>query len=531
MVKTLGLFATLEITTSVDSSTKTITYSSTGESLLNEKDITNCVTGMINPDTFKINSQQLIPCFEGNCSAEKYISCDLIQNYQLLLNEIPVELQNLYYGVYPNNQPLYNDVRFIYNKLLNYFPHAIYYPEVKKQISYLIKNFINYKLEFAIRCGGHAYEPASLSSGYIIDVKKLPQYVNINKDRKTAKFSSGLKLGYVIEKLAEHSLITPTGEHACVGISGLSLAGGKGNLTRIYGLTCDNIVSVKMINAQGEIVKANATENKDLLWACKGAGCGNFGVITEIELKVYEDIYCQIETLKWDWNTKHVKEIYSIYQEWILNLPKTISAEFNMTYNNKVASFSVKFIKFGEGDFIENNIFKNLHNPTITVCKGYYSKILDCWVNYDLGLNPPFSKIKSSMIFKPINDEAIDLLVNSINFYVKKGYEFQYQLNFTQLGGEVVEGRSSYFPKSAIMVLSYFMQWTYPELTDELKSFLKKLYNKVVLFVSIYCFPNLIDYDLTDYMEKYYGSNKNRLLKIKQKYDPTNVFKYMQSIR
>jgi len=104
-------------------------------------------------------------------------------------------------------------------------------------------------------------------------------------------------------------------------------------------------------------------------------------------------------------------------------------------------------------------------------------------------------------------------------------------LNFTQLGGEVVEGKSSYFPKSAIMVLSYFMQWTYPELTDELKLFLKNLYNKVLPFVSIYCFPNLIDYDLTDYMEQYYGSNKNKLVKIKQKYDPLNVFKYRQSIR
>ena len=439
MVKLLRLFANLEITTCLDTTTKSITYSSTGKSLLNIKDINDCVNSMINPDTFKINSQQLIPCpkdeSECNCSSEKYTSCNLIQNSQLLLNEIPVELQNLSYGVYPNNQTLYNDVRFIYNKLLNYFPHAIYYPKVKTQISYLIKNFINYNLEFAIRCGGHAYEPASLSSGYILDVKKLPQYININKDRKTAKFSSGLKLGYVVEKLAEYSLITPTGENSCVGISGLSLAGGKGNLTRIYGLTCDNIVSVKMINAQGEIVQANATENKDLLWACKGAGCGNFGVITEIELKVYEDIYCQIETLKWTWNTKHVKEIYSIYQEWILNLPKTISAEFNMTYNNKVANFSIKVIKFDKSAFIETNIFKNLYNPTITACKGYYSKILDCWLNFDSGLNPPFSKIKSSMIFKPINNEAIDLLVNSINFYLKKGYEFQYQLNFTQLGG------------------------------------------------------------------------------------------------
>jgi hypothetical protein len=402
---------------------------------------------------------------------------------------------------------------------------------MKKQISYLIQYFVNYKLEFAIRCGGHAYEPASLSSGYVLDVKKMPGYIRISKDRKTAKISSGLRLGYVIQKLAKYNLITTTGDNSCVGISGLSLAGGKGNLSRLYGLTCDNIVSVEMINDKGQRIKANSEKNKDLLWGCKGAGCGNFGVITEIELNVYEDIYCQFETLTWKWNTEQVKEIYSLYQQWILTLPNTISAEFNMIYNNRSATFGIKFIKFGKEEFVENDLFKNRYQPMSNVCKGYYSKITDCWVNYDEGLNPPFSKIKSTMIFKPIPNEAIDLLVNSITIYLEKGYSFNYQLNFTQLGGEVVNGNSSYYPKNAIMVLSYFMQWSYPEFTDELKFFLKGLYNEITSYTSIYCFPNLIDYDINDYMEQYYGTNKNKLIEIKKKYDPFNIFKYRQSIR
>jgi hypothetical protein len=75
------------------------------------------------------------------------------------------------------------------------------------------------------------------------------------------------------------------------------------------------------------------------------------------------------------------------------------------------------------------------------------------------------------------------------------------------------------------------MQWTYPEYTDDSKLFLKKLYQKILPYTSIYCFPNLIDYDIVDYMEKYYGENKKKLVKIKKKYDPFNIFKYRQSIR
>lgn len=552
MVKLLELFAELKLSALYQNKNKISTYSSTGECLCDIQSIRQCLQEMISPETFDVKDRNILNLVNaidrdididskkeikeecnscGNNTTNSIYNCNLIQNDQLLLDEIPAELQCLDYGIYPNNQAIYNDLRFVYNKLLNYFPHAIFYPRCEKEISYLIQNFVINKAEFAIRCGGHAYEAASLSSGYILDVKNMPGYIKISKDRKTAKISSGLRLGYVIEKLAEYSLITPTGENSCVGISGLSLAGGKGNLTRLYGLTCDNIVSLKMINYKGELIKVRSKEYRDLLWACKGAGSGNFGVITEFELKVYEDVYCQFETLTWEWNAEQAIEIFILYQDTILTLPNTVSAEFNMTYNNGTASFKIKFIKLDQSHLVESKIFEKLYNPTITTCSGYYSKITDCWIDYEKGKNPPFSKIKSSMIFKPLQKKGIELLVHSIDIYLKKGFQLNYQLNFTQLGGEVVNGHSSYFPKNAIMVLSYFMQWTFPEYTDDSKLFLKKLYQKVLPYTSIYCFPNLIDYDIVDYMEKYYGENKKKLVKIKKKYDPLNIFNYRQSIR
>ena len=118
----------------------------------------------------------------------------IIQNYQLLLNEIPTALKNLSYAIYPTDI-VYNDVRFIYNKLFNYFPHAIFYPETELQVSYLIKNLSINSLEFAIRCGGHAYEPASLSTGYIIDISKFSKIIveklsNINSFNSSINSSS-----------------------------------------------------------------------------------------------------------------------------------------------------------------------------------------------------------------------------------------------------------------------------------------------------------------------------------------------------
>lgn len=463
-------------------------------------------------------------------SASNNDECHLIQNQQLLLNQIPKELKRLPYGIYPQNAQ-YNNLRFVYNKLLNYFPHAIFYPRNTTQVSYLIRQFVKYNQEFAIRCGGHAYEPASLSSGYILDVKFLPRYVIINKNKNTVKVSAGLRFGDIIKVLSAYSLIIPSGTSPCVGVSGLSLQGGKGPLTRLYGLLCDNIVSLKMVNYKGKVFTISATQHADLFWAMKGAGSGNFGVVTEIEFKVYKDRYCQYQQLAWEWNSANVVEIYTLYQQWILTIPDTILADFNMSYNNKKASFSITFIKYDKQPFTEIDVFKNLHNPKVTIHNGPYSKVISFFIKPDMGKDPPFSKIKSSMIFGPIVETCINILVNSINTYLRYGFNLNYQLNFSQLGGAVQNNNSCYYPKNAIMVLSYFMQWTLPELTDNSILFLNNLYLELEPYTSPYCFTNLIDYDIVDYMDKYYGANKDELVQIKNKYDPDNIFKSRQSIR
>ena len=513
------------------------TYSSSGTSSFSNMSLQETLNKMINPNTLHISSEKILETLENPST----LTCNLIQNFQMLIDEIPTELTNLPYGIYPDAQIEYNSARFIYNKLLNYFPHAIYYPTNAEEISYLMKWFVFYNLDFAIRSGGHSYEPASLSSGYILDVSQIDEYIIINDDRNSAKMSAGLKLGYILEYLGENKLIMPTGNASCVGLAGLSLAGGKGNLSRLYGMVCDNILSIKMINWEGRIITANETENTDLFWACKGAGTGNFGIIYELEMKVYEDRYCQIEKFTWKWNATQVKIVFDVYQRLLLQLPNEIILDFNMTCNNGEASFFMEFIKFGESAFIEINEFRNLFTPTISVHTGFYSQMTDVWVSYDKGKSPPFSKIKSNMIFAPISQVVLDTLVDSIDYFIIKKYKMNYQLNFSQLGGAASEGssndsnsnssNSSYFPKSAITTLSYFMQWTYPELTTIVKSYLEKLYSETTPLISNYVFPNLIDYDLDDYMTKYYGTNQNRLRDIKNKYDPKNIFRSFQSIR
>jgi hypothetical protein len=489
---------------------------------------------LINNFIKKINKN-----FDCDCDNDNKENCTLVQNYQLLNDNIPESLKSLPYGIYPENIT-YNTLRLNYNKLQNYYPSAIFYPQCEKELSFLVKNMVKYNLVFSTRCGARAYEPASLSNGFVIDVGNFNK-IEINKKDMVVTVGSGVRLGDLINKLAKKRLIMTTGDSSCVGVSGLSLAGGKGYLSRLYGMACDNIISAKIINWNGKCLKASNTTNSDLLYALKGSGHGSYGIVSELKFNIYKDVYVKILTLTWNWDSETVAKVINFYQIWILNKPNNITTDLNMTYSNGTASFYIKFFKFYKSkkysdsfsevdDFI--NLIPNI-KPTITIDKGFYTQLLNILVNYNTGTSYPFSKIKSTMVFEIIESAGINLMIHTINQLINSQKLYVFQINFTQLGGAVSEydkKSSCFFSRDARYVITILNTWANPELTPEGKTIPNDLYNNLKEYTSENCLPNMIDYDLTNYLDSYYGSNINTLITIKNKYDPKNIFNWKQSI-
>jgi hypothetical protein len=473
------------------------------------------------------------------CKCDDEEDCGIVQNYQLLNDQVPKSLKSLPYGIYPENSN-YNNFRLNYNKLQNYYPSAIFYPSCEKELSYLVKNMVKYNLVFSTRCGGRAYEPASLSGGFVIDVQNFNN-IEINQKDMTVSVGSGVRLGVLIGELAKKRLIMTTGDSSCVGVSGLSLAGGKGYLTRTYGMVCDNIVSAKMIDWNGNLIKASSNSNSDLLYALKGSGHGSYGIITKLKFNIHHDIYCQILTLTWNWNTDTVFKVIQFYQQWITKIPNNVTTDLNMTYTNGTASFFIKFFKYSKSkkyserfseldDFI--NLIPNI-KPTITIDSGYYTQLLDVLVKTNNGTSYPFSKMKSTMVFDLIVSDGINLMINTINQLINLSEPYVFQINFSQLGGAVSEinpKTSCFFSRNARYVITILNTWANPELTPQGKSIPNDLYDALIQYTSPYCLPNMIDYDITDYLTAYYGTNQNTLITIKNKYDPKNIFNWKQSI-
>jgi FAD/FMN-containing dehydrogenase len=141
-------------------------------------------------------------------------------------------------------------------------------------------------LLLAVRGGGHSFAGFSTcDDGLVLDLSPM-NVVEVHSARRTARAGAGATWGIFDAATHVHGLATTGGLISSTGIAGLTLVGGIGWLQRKCGLACDNLLSVQMVTASGEVVRASAEENSDLFWALRGGG-GNFGVVTEFEFRLH----------------------------------------------------------------------------------------------------------------------------------------------------------------------------------------------------------------------------------------------------
>ena len=196
-------------------------------------------------------------------------------------------------------------------------------------------------IKVAIRNGGHSYAGWSSGNGkLILDVSKLKQ---IRVSGGQAVVGAGSKLIDVYRALTAKGVTIPAGSCPTVGVSGLVLGGGHGVVSRAYGLTCDSLTQATLITADGKQLTANASENKDLFWALRGAGNGNFGVVTELHFKTHPAPQAVSAYVTWPWSK--AAAVVKAWQEWGPDQPDEIWSSCHLENGGSptvsVAAFSI----------------------------------------------------------------------------------------------------------------------------------------------------------------------------------------------
>jgi FAD/FMN-containing dehydrogenase len=181
----------------------------------------------------------------------------------------------------------YDEARTIFNVMHRKRPGVIARCADSRDVAACVSFARRNGIELAVRAGGHSVAGKSTTDGgMVIDLRRI-KHVDVDPEAKTARAGGGVVWADFDAATQEHGLHTPGGRVTTTGVGGFTTGGGYGWTSSKHGLTCDNLISAEVVLADGTVVRASEDENSDLFWGIRGGG-GNFGVVTEFELRLHE---------------------------------------------------------------------------------------------------------------------------------------------------------------------------------------------------------------------------------------------------
>jgi hypothetical protein len=215
--------------------------------------------------------------------------------------------------------PGYEDARRVWNGSISRFPALIARCAGVADVITAVRFARDTGLLVAVRGGGHSFPGLSVcDGGLLIDLSPM-KGIRVDPEARTVTAQAGVLLGELDRETQAFGLAVPSGIVTHTGLSGLTLGGGINWVMRKYGLTIDQLLSVDLITADGEFVKASASENPDLFWGVRGGG-GNFGIVTQFEFRL-NPVGPIVLAGPIFWPMEESPNVLRFYREWIAEAP------------------------------------------------------------------------------------------------------------------------------------------------------------------------------------------------------------------
>jgi FAD/FMN-containing dehydrogenase len=219
--------------------------------------------------------------------------------------------------------PSYDEHRRIWNGSIDRFPALIARCAGVADVIEAVRFGKETGLRVAVRSGGHSFPGQSVCDGGLVIDLGLMKGVRVDPETHTARAQAGVLLGELDRETQAFGLAVPAGIVTHTGLAGLTLGGGIGWLMRKYGLTVDQLLSVDLVTADGELVKASERENPDLFWGVRGAG-GNFGIVTEFEFRL-NPVGPIVLSGPIFWPMEESTNVLRFYRDWITDVPDELT--------------------------------------------------------------------------------------------------------------------------------------------------------------------------------------------------------------
>ncbi|CAG8642802.1 3189_t:CDS:2, partial [Dentiscutata heterogama] len=442
--------------------------------------------------------------------------------------------------IYPNDT-LFQSLIIDQNIRVNYTPSVLVYAIDTKDVQKAVKCAVELKTDIVPRSGGHSYEKYGLGGRDNVIVLDLT-YVNgitIDSKTKTAKIGAGNRLGNVYNQLNQAGFFIPFGICPSVGLGGHVLGGGFGYYSRKHGLACDNIISMEMVDAKGNLLQVNSTLNSDLFFALRGAGGGSYGIVTYFVFRIHQTPP-QVTYMNLEFNGTNMIQVYQLFDAFNEDGP-SFDDGIALKMRLVKGSLSITGLYLGPSNEAQNAMKEFLSKAPNPISSEFdqqtffesveiLSKSPNKYEVVNPVHHPNFFKAKSFFVNtgEGLTHQAIDVLVNFVN-----GASCQILASFDLYGGaiNIHNNSSSFIHRDALYCVQMESDWTSVEqgtkCVNEINDFGISFQSN---FTSYESYQDFIDRDLDHWQKRYYGDIFDRLVDIKRKYDPNNLFNFPQSI-
>lgn len=431
----------------------------------------------------------------------------------------------------------YDDARTVWNEMIDRRPAVIARCAGTADVISAVNVAREHDLLLSVNGGGHNVSGnAVCDDGLMIDLSPMTS-VRVDPDAETVRVEPGVTMADLDHETQAFGLATPGGVVSTTGVAGLTLGGGWGWLSRTYGLTIDSLRSVDIVTADGELLHASEDENADLFWGVRGGG-GNFGIVTSFEFDCYEvgpEVLAGLIIHPF----KDAADLLGFHREFIAEAPDELCCYAAIltappepflpedVHGSPVFAFALCYSgDVKEGEEVVQSL-RDYGDPLADLVDTYpytaFQQILD------EGYEPGARNYWKSQFVDPLPDEAIDLVIEYANSRPSPLTEILIE----HQGGAItqVESEATAYPhRDAELAFNILSRWEDPAEDEEHVEWTQRFFEAMAPYSADGVYVNFLGREGEERVKAAYGDNYDRLVELKNRYDPENRFRMNQNI-
>jgi FAD/FMN-containing dehydrogenase len=431
----------------------------------------------------------------------------------------------------------YDEARTIWNAMIDRRPGLIVMCESAGDVARAVSFAAEHGALLSIHGAGHNIAGNAVCEGGVMLSFARMKAVTVDTESGTVRVQPGATLGDLDAATQEHGLAVPTGINSTTGIAGLTLGGGFGWLSRKHGMTVDNLLSADVVLADGSTVVASEAENADLFWGLRGGG-GNFGVVTSFEFQAHP-VGPEVLSGLIVHPFSDARAVLQAYRDFLKDAPDEVTVWTVMrkapplpflpeeVHGTEVVILATMYA----GDMADGEValapLRAIGNPIADVIGPH--PFAGWQQAFDPLLVPGARNYWKTHDFNDITDDMIDKVLE----FVATLPDPQCEVFFAQVGGaqgRVADDATAYQGRSAAYVMNVHGRWDDAANDDTCIGWCRDLYDSLTPFSTGEAYVNFMTEEEADRVESAYGASYERLVELKNRYDPTNLFRMNQNI-